>query len=346
MLSLFGLCLQLPGMGMQKPGAPATGTQTERRQTEDPFSRFQWLTAAGENRGLVLEGRRLKDLKVGFPEQPSTEVETQVTRPDASSMRITRRVYDSGMNQGRQLVETVVEELRSTPGGGLSATRTISRLDTNGVLKPVRKEDQQTVPAGTDSFRTQTVTQMAGASGGLAVVEKIDQVERKKSGGIVEIERSQLLPDANRGWATAERRVSTTRESEDQARTQEEVYRQDANGKFSLSQRSVSREWKDSQGGEHQETEAYLSDLQGNTQLNARSTIVRVTFSDGSQQTTQTLFQRGPASPSAGLGLIEKIVETLRPVDAKATQIDTEVLAPDSNGVLKTISFRRAVESR
>ncbi len=345
LLFLVGLFLQMPAIPMQKSSPPPAKPAAEGQAKEDPFSRFHWLAESSEARGMRFETRKLANLKTDTDNLP-TEVESEVVRPSANSMRVTRRVFDRSVNGERQLVEVVVEDLRAAPGNGISATKTVSRRDGNGSMRISRKEIQETVPAGVNAFRTQATVLVSRGGDSLTRSEEIQQLEKKRSEGVVEVERTQMLPDANGVWVPADRRVTSVRETNNQVLTQEEIYRQDPNGRFSLSQREVSREWKDQQGKEHKDGEIYRPNLAGSLDLNARTSIVRETYADGSEQTTQTLLQKSPVAPSEGLKLSEKIVATSRPAGSNSVQRDTEVLVPDANGRLQTIGYRRVIEKK
>jgi len=320
----------------------AAGMQQARQgRQDDRLAGFHWLQGSGETRGIVYEGRKLTSLMVERADQASVEVETETSRPDANSMRTTRRVFGIGANGERRLVELTVEDIRIAGGERISASRTVSRRDANGRMSLVRKDTQETAPGGPGEFRTQTTIQLANANNRLDPSEQIVQLERKKSDDVCEIDRTQMLPNTNGGWSAAERRMSATRTSEGQTSVTEDVYRQDAAGKLSLNRRISAREWTDAQGRENQQSDTYLSDLHGRLQLDSRSILIQETFADGSRQTSQTMMQISPAHPSEGLRLIEKVIETARPADAKTTEKETEVQAPDANGVLRTISFIR-----
>ncbi len=343
---LMGLWLQIAVADTQGAKAQAAKPEAKGQSKEDPLGRFRWLTASGEVRGLVFETRKLESLRVGNEVQEGTEIESEVTRPSTDSMRTTRRVFSRSVNGERQLVQVVVEDVRTTPGNGFSATRTVSQRDVNGNMRTAERETQETVPAGAGTFRTQATLMFPSSGDNLTTAAQIIQTETKKADGSVEIERNRMLPGGGGGWTTAERQTSSTRETNDGSLTQEEVYRQDANGKLSLRQREVAREWVDPQGRTSQDRETYTSSLAGSLELSARSSIVRTTYADGTTETAQTLLQRSPAAPSEGLKLVQKIQETVRATDSKTTERETDVQAPDSNGNLQTIAIRKTVEKK
>ncbi len=340
---LSGLCFQVFAAGVQKPAPPASKPAAQEQEKKDPFKLFHWLSDSSENQGLVVDSRQLASLTARNVDQPPMEVETEVVRPDAKSMRVTSRVYGVGSSGERTLNEVVVEDLRATAGNGISAVRSISRNDINGRLRVIQKETQDTVPAGPDTFRTQVTVMSSRGDSSMARTEDVVQVEKKK-GAAVEIERTVRRPDVNGSMATTDRRVSVTRETNGELLSQEDIYRPDAYGKLALVQQDTGREWKDPQGRVRQDTDFYVRDLQGKLRLDARSNIVRSTYADGSEQTTQTLQRISPVTPSEGLKLLQKIVETSRPTGPNAKEKEMEVLVPDANGKLQSVLDHKTQE--
>lgn len=343
---LFGLCLQLPAAAIQNPTTPAPRPGGEGAGKKDPLAGFRWLDASGEAHGSKFEGRQLSSLRADIRNQAPSDIESEVTRPDANSVRTTRRLFDRGPNGERVLIEVVVEDVRSTGADGLSATRTRSRRDVNGNMQVAMKQVQESAPAGAGSYRTRTTIMTPGANGALAASEEIVQVEKKNVDGVVEIDRTQQLLNANRDWAPADRHVSTTREENGRFLTEENVYRPDGNGKLVLSQKEISKEWKDPQGKVVQEREVSLLNPAGRFELNERQTIVCETYADGSQQTTQTRFQKNAVAPSEGLRMVETISQTDTPAGSNTTERVTAVQTPDVNGKLQTVAYTKAVEKK
>ncbi len=343
---VFGFCLQWPAAGMQNPTTPATKPEREAEGKKDPFAGFRWLDASGETHGSKFGAGQLSRIRPELRDLGTSEVESEVTRPDANSLRTTRRVYDIGPNGERVLIEVVVEDVRSTGTDALSATRTRSHRDVNGNLQVVRKEVQESAPAGPASYRTQTTIMSQDANGSLAPSEKIVQSERKGADGVVQIERTQQLINANRDWAPADRRVSTTREATGRLVTDESVYRPDGNGKLVLSQKDVSSEFKDPQGNTVQQREISVPNASGRFEVNERLSITRETYSDGSQRTTQTRFLKNAVAPSEGMKLVESITQTDTQAGSNATERVTAVQTPDVNGKLQTVAYTRAIEKK
>ncbi len=321
----------------QKPDA-------KQQKPKDPFAGFHWVEAGKQNRGVVFEGRTLTPLTLDARAEVPSDTQTEVTRPDANTMRIVRRTYNRDVNGRTKVVELVTEDVRATANNGFSATRSVSRPDTNGRMLQVEKATQETVAAGADTYRTQST--LARGSGALSQTEQVVQIEKKKADGTVEIDKTAYRPNSSGSLAAAERHVSSSRQTANQTSGQEDVYRQDVNGAMALLRREVNRESKDAQGNPRGEIETHLVDSTGRLQLNGRAVIASTTYADGSQQVTQTTSQVNPAAPGRGLQVSEKVVQTMRPAGANATETEIQVQKPDVNGALQTIAVQHITEKK
>jgi hypothetical protein len=326
------------------PVGYAQKTDAQAQKPRDPLESFYWINTASGNRGLILESRTLTPFTLDPRAEVPSDVQSEVTRPDANTLHIVRRSYHQDVNGRNTIVELVTEEVRRTPNNGLSATRTVSRRDTNGQMVQVETISQETVATGGDSYKTQAT--VSRGSGSLAPVEQVVQLEKKKGDGTVEIDRTNFRPGSSGALAASERRISSTKQAQTQVTGQEDVYRQDGNGTMSLVRHEAIREWKDAGGNSRGEIETQLPDSAGRLQLNARISIVTTTAADGSQLVTQTTSQVSPAAPSRGLQVSEKVVQTNRAAGAGAIEKEIEVQKPDVNGALQTIAVQRITEKK
>src|SRR5512136_2948193 len=105
---------------------------------------FRWLDASGETQGVRLATGTLERLKLGSEYGSASEAEKETVALGSDGSRTTVKIYDRDVNGSRRLIETVTEEVRNLPGGRTDATRTVSRRDVDGRLKPIRKDTQQT----------------------------------------------------------------------------------------------------------------------------------------------------------------------------------------------------------
>lgn len=321
----------------QKAGQPQGGQQ------KAPVP-FRWLDASEETQGVRLATGTLDRLKLGSEYGSASEAEKETVPLGSDGTRTTVKIYDRDVNGNRRVIETVVEEVQNLPGGRTNATRTTSRRDVDGRLKPIRRDTQETVPTGTNAYQTTTTIQVPGSSGSLARAEQIIQKEQAKGENQVEIDRIHMLRGVSGNWETNDRRVSTTRKTGDQFSTDEAVYRYDTNGKYQIDRQLSSRQWRDSQGREQREVSTYRSDLSGRLNLDTRTRISKEALADGTTQTTQSLEQQNPAAPSEGLRVVERITEYVRLTGGDKRESELYVQTPDPNGQNQTVYSQRIVE--
>ncbi len=312
-------------------------------QSTEQAAPFQWLASSGETIGVKYQTHRLEPLSLRNQGGPPVEIEQEEIKVDAQTTRITRQVFMTGVNNERQLTETVVEEIRKMPGDRVHAVRTTSRKDSQGRFSPVEREVQDMEPAGTNVYQVKRTLLQPGYNNALVEKEQIQQTERRKGDKNVEIDRVRYVPDLNGSWSAAERRVSQNAVAEDRTRTEEQVYQYDINNRLALTQQVTATEWKDS-AGRHFQSESYAQSTEGKLQLNSRVTLLQTPLKAGRQQTTEILEKPSPVSPSEGLKLVRKIVENTRVTGPNETERQVEVLEPDLNGGLRTIDARQGIE--
>ncbi len=305
---------------------------------------FRWLEATGETSGVRLNTHTLEKLTLGSQYGSASEAEKETVPLGAHGTRTTIKIYGRDVNGNRQLLETAVEEVRNLPDGRTDATRTVSRRGADGRLRTIRKDVQETTPTGTDSYQTTLTIDLPGPSGSLVRTEQMVQTEKAKGENLIEIDRTHMLKSGGGGWETSDRRISTTRKTDDQYSTDEAIYRYDTNGNYKLDQRMSSRQWRDSQGQEQREVSTYRSDLSGRLNLDTRTRIVKQNMPDGTSQTTQTLEQQNPVAPSQGMRLVEQVTEYVRLAGDGQLERDLYVQAPDPNGQNQTTYSQRIME--
>lgn len=335
------IALQSAAVPIQIPQSSKDNPESSRPESSPAF---RWLTNAGETRGLGFDTHTIEQRRVDELRYSSAETETEIVRINNHTVQTTHRSYDLDANGRRQLVETVVEKISSQPSGKINAERTTSKRNTNGKFRVIRQDVQEMTPLGKDRYETNTTVFLPDINDSMSESEKIRQVERRTTGGIIELDRTQWLPNSNGEWSVSERRLSTTRDTKYQVLTDEEVYRSDTNEELSLVEKSSSREWTDGEGRDRRSVETFKMDLDGRLSLNSRLMLVQTAFSDGTQQVIQELELRDPGTASSSLRLVEKIVETSIGVSPDTIEKETEVQARDVNGVLRTVRIHKVVE--
>jgi len=142
-----------------------------------------------------------------------------------------------------------------------------------------------------------------------------------------------------------EKRIVSSREANDQSRTEEEqIYRSESTGRLSLSEQVYRTYSRDSEGNEQWIIDTHRKNIGGTTQygdgrlhLDRRVRIVRESLPGGRERTVQEVEQRNPVAPSEDLRVVERTVTTSRPVRNGESELEVEVKALGGNGQMKTI---------
>lgn len=313
---------------------------------KDEPAEFQWLDSAGETSGVKFATHKLRPISLQTAGVPAVMIEEEKTQVDAATVRVTKRVYNASVSGGRELTETVVEEIKSLPGDRVQATRTITRKDANGRFSAVQKETQEVRPVGTDAFQIQRTLFLPGVNNALVEREQVRQIERRKGENLVEIDRTRYVPDTNGKWGTAERRISQNTLGKDRIQSDEQVYRNDVNNRLSLTQQLRVTEWTDASGQKRLQSEVYEPNIEGRFQLGSRTTLVQKRLKDGRQETTETLERSSPTAPGAELRTVRRIVENVRVIGPDQTERELDVLEPDVNGRWQRLDDWQSLEVR
>jgi hypothetical protein len=322
----------------------AIASDTGFAQAKDEDAPFQWLNGSGETAGVKYSTHKLRPLAIQNESGPSKEIEQEEVKVDAQTTRITRRVFNSSPNGGRQLTETVVEEIKKLSGDRVRAVRTVSRKNLNGSFSPVQQEVQEVKPAGADTYQINRTLLLPGTNRSLVEQERIQQTEKRKGETGVEIDRTRYVLGQSGSWTAEERRVSQSTLGKDQTSTEEQVYRYDVNSRFSLAQQLRVIESKDASGRTQWQSETYAPNIEGKFNLDSRVIVLQYPMKNGRQQTTEVLERPSPASPNAGLKPVRRIVENRQTVGANETETQLEVYEPDLNGSWRTLDGMQRIE--
>ncbi len=326
-----------------KPKQKSPQPKPAEQPPPEQASPFQWLASSGETSGIKYPTHRLQPLSIQNESGLPVEIEKEEIKVDAQTTRITSRSYVTSVNGGRQLTETVVEEIQRMPGDRVHAIRTTSRKDANGRINPVQQEIQEMAASGADSYQVKKTLLLPGYSGTLIEKEQVQQTERKKGDKTVEIDRIRYTAGISGGWSASERWVSQNTVGEERTQSEEQVYLYDVNKGLSLNRQIQATEWKDS-AGRHLQSESFARDLEGRLKLDSRTTMLQTPQRNGKQVTTETVERQSPAAPNEGLKMVRKIVENLKVVSPNQTQRQIEVLEPDLNGGMRSLENRQSIE--
>jgi len=329
--------------GAQSQSQDQTGGTTPVRRTE---------TRTETEQGQVVT-ERLETPGINGRYELLAETEEETIEVDANTTRVIRRLFNRGPDGRRTLIEVTEEEQQRLPDNAERVVRTVSKPNMNGRLRLTRREIQQTAQVAASTRETKITVLEPDVNGGLAATQQINQTEQQKEEGLVVVERTHRLPDGNQSWEAYETRERVIRTEGEEVRSEEQVFRKDANRKLSLAERVLSHEWKDAEGAEHQTIETHSRNIDGTTRTGdgrltvvERISTVRRTEANGSQQTTQEVEQRLMVAPTAPLKVIERTLEFSRPVGPGGAQINRTVQKLDPNGKYRKVIVLQGEEKK
>ena len=359
-LALWGLALGLacgPAMAQTQPRyrlhtpktqpqeAKTSGAQSESHDQTGgttPVRRTETRTETEQGQ-VVTERLEAPDLHGRYELLSETEEET--IEVDANTTRVIRRLFARDPDGRRAVIEVTEEEHHRLTDNRERVVRTTSKPNLSGKLRLTRQEIQETSQVAPGARQTQTTVLEPDVNGGLAATQQITETEQQKGEGVVVVEQTHRLPDGNQRWETYETRERVIRTQGEEVRTEEQVFRQSAaDRKLSLAERTLTHEYKDAEGAEHQTRETHSRNIGGTTRtpdgrlaVVERIRTVRRTQADGSQQTTQEVERPSALAPGEAPRVIERTMQFSRPVGPGGTQTKKTVQTLDPNGKYRTV---------
>lgn len=343
-----GLAKAQTRYGFHKPktspqGAKVATVETERKDATGGTNPTRWSVEATESGNRKTETQVLETLGVDGRYEATVEVEQETIQMDAQTARVVRRLFARDPDGRRKLIELTEEEQQHLGTDRQRVVSTTSKATLDGRMQVTRKEIQEASRLDPQTTQTKTSILQPSLNGSLRPVEQVTEIQEQKGRDVVEVRRTQLLPDGNGRWEPYQTVEQVIRKEGDEVRTEEELHRRDANGRLSLAERTVSREWSDEKGAEHQVTEVYSTNIAGTTrdgdgriQLDRRMTVTRTGRPDGSQQTTQEMEQRSLVAPNEGLQVTERVLESSKPAGPAGTETQKRVQARDPGARYRT----------
>lgn len=297
---------------------------------------FQWEASQGPDGSYSEILHVIKDGK----NVPFVQTTRQTESIGANKTRVTTEVFNFKAGGEARLIEVSQEEQTQLAEGVVQIDRSVYTPDLNGKLNVIRQEREEIQELDSGLQKTTKTVLTPDIEGKLVPSQRIESEPVNISAEQQEIITQSQLLDRNGRWKTNERRVVTINLQDDVVhRQQEEVYRSDSRNQMTLSERTVTQ-----QRGDQMVTEVYRKD-RGELRLDQRVTMDRKALAGGAEQVIRTVEQRKPVSPPSELRVVEKQVETIRPLGGNRVQVETQVFARDGNGNLKpVISRTRIVE--
>jgi hypothetical protein len=313
------------GGGTSAGQSPVTSTVTKTPGGAD----VQTVTVPGVNGGT----RSLVDQ------------ETKTTRLNANTTRTTTKIYGRDADGNRELIGIKQTDTTDLGHGKSRSVTNDSELDPNGQMNVTRRLISETVPTGPHS-ETTNVSVFTGAgesSGQLALSQKISEVTRKTKDGESTVS-TLSRPDENGSWAATQKTETTTTVHAGGAKTEEKnTYSLNADGKLSLSQSVVTRDWKAKDGKDHQVVSTYVTPPGatlngGGLTLMQQVSTVKAVRPDGTIETRQQTSERSLVSPSEGLKVTGAVVDVATPTKSGMMRTQQTVYGADDNGQLQQIT--------
>ena len=241
------------------------------------------------------------------PNDPSVDAEEELVRLDSSREKRMVRLFHLDGNGRRRLFEVHEVQVTYAADGGEKTVRTISRPDGNGRLRVQQEEVQEVTSQGEDSFEIQLVISVSSGTG-LRAVEQLLQTETRHPDGHIEVDRSRFAADPNGKWLATERRQAVTTRSDTSATTEETIYRANADKRFRVAGRVVSREETDPSGVTRQVQETAWTNANGRLEVTERLSLTQTQVAEG---TTQMVQEREVLAAGSGrMTLDERLIES------------------------------------
>jgi hypothetical protein len=331
------------GAPAQKPQKPSTTTSVGGGTAagQSPVTSTVTKTAGGA------EVQQVSVPGVNGGARTLVDQQTETTRVNANTTRTTTKIYGQGPDGNRQLIAIHQTETTDLGSGKSREVTTDSERDQNDQFDVTRRQVSDTVPTGPNSTTTNiSVFTAAGeASGQMALSQKIHEVTHKTKDGEQTVS-TLSRPDENGGWAPTRKTETAVQKHADGSKTEEKnLYLTDADGRISLSQRVVTRDWKAKDGKEHQVVSTYVTPpgatmtaQGGGLELMQQTSTVKTVKPDGTIETHQQTAKRSLVSPSEGLKVSGAVVDVATPTKSGAMQTRQTVYGENGNGQLQQIT--------
>ena len=296
-----------------------------------------------QNGDLTLNKRTIEIRGTDRHLETYQDIEVETRKVDASTVRTTIRTFARDVNGRKSLVQVTEEEKHILRGNDSNVVRATYNPDVNGKLQLVQREIVETRTIRKDLQETNTTVMLPSVDGGVTPAFKTRETRTQLANDTLETDKTTWLSDVNGKWQVGEiRKDISTQEAKD-LRSDETVFRPDADGKLNQMSRSVSHESESSPGEKQSSTEVYSIDLpgatrDGNLHLVERVSISTRTNANGGQTTTETVEQPNPGDPGAGLRASVLVDNKFVPVEWGQESTIT-IRARDSNDTFGIVSI-------
>jgi hypothetical protein len=316
-----------------------TATTESQSDNLNPTRTTESHTKNG-NRTLDSQSVQRRGLDGHF--EPYQDIEKETVKVDSTTERTTTRTFVRDANGTKTLMQITEEEKHTTPAGDSSTVRSVSNPDSNGKFQLVQREVEETKKISKDVEDSKRTVMLPSVNGGLAPAVRVEERRTLGANNMVESQKTTLHPDGAGNWQVDEVRQTTTRQEGKNRSTNEQVSRQDAEGKLGEVSRTVSKESESATGEKNKTVETYSLDVPGSSRNGSlrmveRSTTSQTTNASGQQITKQQLEQPNLGDPGSGMQVITVTTDTVRPGPSGA-QATRTTQTRDANGSLGVVS--------
>ena len=324
------------------PQPKSSSSAVERSSGSAASSRTVQTRTESGGREVVTETTEVPGTDGRF--RASAETTTETVRAGSKSVQTKREVFGFDSEGRRKLIETTQADQQTLPDGTSRTVENTWTPDPSGRLGLSQRQVQEAKSAGPNVKQTDTTIYRPGINEALREAERVQQTERQVSSDLLQSESTRSVRDANGRWQPIETRNQEVRKTAATERLEEETVRRlDANGALTPAERKVTRR-SGASGQERVVTETYSQNIGGmirrpdnRLELDQRLRLTTVTTADGGRQTTQEREARNPVAPNDPLRVVERTVETVRPIGPDRWETQRQVFAADGNGRLVPI---------
>ncbi len=338
-------CASIPSLGAQTSDAQASEPQSWTKTTESHTANTnptRTTESHQKSANGTVDHQTVERLGADGHYEPYYDIEKESVQVDGTITRTIERTFARDASGQRILSRVTQEEKQTLPAGGEKVVRTTSNADLDGHLQVAQREVTDTKKINAELQEKNTTVFLSDGQGGMAASMQIQQREKRSADHTVEVQTSTLLPDGSGKWQVHERKESTIKEDGKERTTEEQVSREDVDGKLAPLSRTLAKESEAAAGEKKSIIETYSPDVSGsadgNLQLSQRVTVVKRPGSDGAQTTEKRVEQRNMVNPAAGLQVTTKTLDTVQ-TGSSGTRETTNIEALDVSGSFTVVSF-------
>src|SRR5262245_25044536 len=308
------------------PGATAAGSRLVRTRTESG------------GREVVTETVELPGTDGRF--QASTKTTTETIGTGSNSVKIKRNVFGNGAQGPLSLIETSESDQQKLSDG---TSRTVTNTwvpDLGGRLGLSSQRVQEIKSVSPDVQQTLTTVYVPGTGQALSESERVQETQRRAGSNLVQTDTQRNVRDANGKWQTTEARNKEVRTGPADVVEEESVRNLDADGKLTLSERTVTRR-SGAKGSEQVVTDVYSNNIAGQArasgsslELDHRIRVTATPMTNGASQTITETEARNPNVMNGPIQVVTRTVETVRQIRPDRWETQRQTFALDGSGRL------------